>query len=204
MLSSSSSSHIDHINAAAPTVVMATAMTDRLLRRIREVHAAGLKSYGLLVADPAEPTFPYRATDVVFFDPLRNRRNEPGMRAAFHAQGEYFRAYEDAGFVADPAEVLAVDRELQERGLEPVAMFHTHRRQPANFSHIDYRLHNPAYPWHLIISMTDAQPVLRAFEVRKTLDDFGIDPDDANEGSECDYPGPEVTPLAIVSDREAA
>jgi proteasome lid subunit RPN8/RPN11 len=141
---------------------------------------------------------------VVFFDPSRNRRNEPGMRAAFHAQGQYFRAYEDAGFVADPTEVLTVDRELQERGLEPVALFHTHRRQPANFSHIDYRLHNPAYPWHLIISMRDARrPVLRAFEVRKTLDDFGIGPDDANEGSERDYPGPEVTPLAILSDVEA-
>jgi hypothetical protein len=46
--------------------------------------------------------------------------------------------------------------------------------------------------------------VLRAFEVRKTLDDFGISPGDANEGSEGDYQGPEVTPLTMVSDTRAA
>ncbi|HEX5090022.1 MAG TPA: hypothetical protein VFV89_19595 [Nocardioides sp.] len=80
-----------------------------------------------------------------------------------------------------------------------------HRRPPANFSHIDVRLHNPAYPWHPIISMRDARrPVLRAFGEQKTLDDFGIGSGDANESSECDYTGPEVTPMAIVSDTRAA
>ena len=186
-------------------VMLPHALTDRFLRRISTVHDAGLKSFGLLVGDPGDPSFPYRPVDVVFFDPRRNRRNEPAIQAAFHAQGSYFRTYDDAGFVADPAEVLAVDRDLDARGLEAVALFHTHRRQPANFSHIDFRLHNPAYPWHLIISMRDARrPVLRAFGVRKMLDDFGIGSGDANEGSECDYTGPEVTPLAIVSDTRAA
>ena len=42
---------------------------------------------------------------------------------------------------------------IERRGLEPVAAFHVHRRQPANFSTIDYRLHNPAFNWHLIISL---------------------------------------------------
>lgn len=186
-------------------VMLPHALTDRFLRRISTVHDAGLKSFGLLVADPGDPSFPYRPVDVVFFDPRRNRRNEPAIQAAFHAQGSYFRTYDDAGFVADPAEVLAVDRDLDARGLEAVALFHTHRRQPANFSHIDFRLHNPAYPWHLIISMRDARrPMLRAFGVQKMLDDFGIGSGDANEGSECDYTGPEVTPLAIVSDTWAA
>ena len=189
----------------APEVVVPRALMDRFLHRVSRVHAAGLKSFGLWVADPADPAFPYRPSDVVFFDPKRNLRNAPGIRDSFHAQGSYFRSYDDAGFVADPAEVLAVDRQLEARGLEPVALFHTHRRQPANFSHIDYRLHNPAYSWHLIVSLRDArQPVLRAFEVRKTLDDFGISPADANEGSEGDYQGPEVTPLTMVSDTRAA
>ncbi len=84
-------------------------------------------------------------------------------------------------------------------------MFHSHRRQPANFSHIDYRLHNPAYPWHLIIAMSDPRrPVLRAFHVTKDPANFGIDPSDDNEHSERDYTGPEVEPLPIVVHRDAA
>ena len=71
------------------------------------------------------------------FDPTRNRRNDPAMRSAFEAQGEYFRAYDDAGFVADAGELLAVHRRLDASGQEAVAAFHVHRRQPANFSLID-------------------------------------------------------------------
>jgi hypothetical protein len=108
------------------------------------------------------------------------------MRSAFEAQGEYFRAYDDAGFVADSAELLALYRRLDACDLEAVALFHVHRRQPANFSVIDFRLHNPAYAWHLIISLRNpAHPVLRAFAVRKGLaSDFGISAEDHNEGSE--------------------
>lgn len=176
-----------------------------LLRRAGAIHAAGLKSYGLLVAHPDAPGYPYAATDVVFFDPTKNRRNDPAIRPAFEAQGEYFRAYDDAGFVADSGELLSVYRRLEQSGLEPVGMFHTHRRQPANFSHIDYRLHNPAYPWHLIIAMSDPhRPVLRAFDVQKDPTEFGIDPGDDRQGSERDYTGPEVTPLQIQTEREAA
>jgi hypothetical protein len=88
------------------------ALTDRFLRRISTVQDAGLKSFGLLVADPGDPSFPHRPVDVVFVDPSRNRRNESAIQAAFRAQGSYLRTYDDAGFVADPAEVMAVDREL--------------------------------------------------------------------------------------------
>src|SRR4029450_2382455 len=61
------------------------------------VHAAGRKSFGLLVADPTTPQCPYCATDVVFFDPAKNRRNDPAFRPAFQAQGSYCRSYDDAG-----------------------------------------------------------------------------------------------------------
>ena len=172
----------------------------RLLGTTTAVHAAGLKSFGLLLADPLDPDFPFVATDVAFFDPMKNRRNDPAMRAAFEAQGQYFRAYDDAGFVADAAELLEIYRRLDASGLEAVALFHVHRRQPANFSVIDFKLHNPAYAWHLIISLRDpAHPVLRPFAVRKdATSDFGITPHDHNEGSEQTYPGPEVTPLRLV------
>jgi proteasome lid subunit RPN8/RPN11 len=171
----------------------------RLLATTTAVHAAGLKSFGLLLADPRDQGFPYVATDVAFFDPAKNRRNDPAMRTAFEAQGQYFRAYDDAGFVADATELLEVYRRLDADGLEAVALFHVHRRQPANFSVIDFRLHNPAYAWHLIISLRDpAHPVLRPFRVRKDpTADFGISADDHNEGSEMSYDGPEVAPLRL-------
>ena len=177
-------------------------LLDRLLATTTAVHAAGLKSFGLLLADPSAPGFPFVATDVAFFDPRKNRRNDPAMRSAFEAQGTYFRAYDDAGFVADAAELLAVHRRLDACGLDAVALFHVHRRQPANFSVIDFRLHNPAYRWHLIISLRDpAHPVLRPFEVRKDLTaDFGISAEEHNEGSEQTHAGPEVSTLELVVD----
>jgi len=180
-------------------------LLDRIIDTTTAVHAAGLKSFGLLLADPAHPRFPYSATDVVFFDPHKNRRNDAAHRPAFEAQGSYFRDYEDAGFVADSAELLDVYRYLDEVELEAVALFHVHRRQPANFSFIDFRLHNPAYAWHLIICLRDAaHPVLAPFAVRKDeTSEFGIDPHDDNEGSELSYPGPEVTPLRLVLDARA-
>ncbi len=172
----------------------------RLLGTTTAVHAAGLKSFGLLLADPRDPDFPFVATDVAFFDPMKNRRNDPGMRPAFEAQGEYFRAFDDAGFVADAGELLEIYRRLDASDLDAVALFHVHRRQPANFSVIDFRLHNPAYAWHLIISLRDpAHPVLRPFAVRKDpASGFGISADDHHEGSEQTYTGPEVTPLRLV------
>jgi proteasome lid subunit RPN8/RPN11 len=134
-------------SAAAPVagppvaVQMSAEVFSRLLARAQELNAAGLKAYGLLAGDPGAPGFPFRAVEAVILDPHRNRRNDAEHRAAFHAQGSYFRAFEDAGFVADPADLLRCWRRIEDAGLEPVAVFHVHRRQPANFSSIDYRLH---------------------------------------------------------------
>ena len=180
-------------------VAMPAELCLRLLRRAARIHRAGLKSYGLLVAEPGTAGYPFTVADVVFLDPRKNRRNDPGHRAAFRAQGEYFRQYDDAGFVADPAELLAAWQEIEDSGRQVVAPFHTHRRQPANFSLIDYRLHNPAFGWHLIISLRDPRrPVLQPFRVHKDLSDFGISDRDACQGSELAFQGPEVEPLALV------
>jgi proteasome lid subunit RPN8/RPN11 len=179
---------------------MPAALCLELLRRAAEIHRAGLKSYGLLIAEPGTPGYPFTATGVVFLDSRKNRRNDPGHRAAFRAQGGYFRQFDDAGFVADPAELLAAWRAIEDSGAQIVAPFHSHRRQPANFSLIDYRLHNPAFAWHLIISLRDARrPVIQPFRVHKELSDFGISDRDACQGSELAYQGPEVAPLALVA-----
>jgi proteasome lid subunit RPN8/RPN11 len=186
-------------------LVLPGEVVDRFYARAQAIHASGLKSYGLFVADPRSPGYPFTACDAVFFDPAKNRRNDPRLRPAFEAQGGYFKSYDDAGFVADSHDLLRVHQQLEKSGLEAVAMFHSHRRQPANFSHIDYRLHNPAYSWHLIVAMRDPhRPVLRAFEVRKDSRNFGIDPSDNNQNSELDYTGPEVRPLRIVVEPRAA
>src|SRR5215470_3240153 len=180
-------------------VAIPAALCSRVLQQAARIHRAGLKSYGLLVAEPGAPGYPFTATGVVFFDPRKNRRNDPGYRAAFHAQGDYFRQFDDAGFVADPAELLAACRAIEDSGREIVAPFHSHRRQPANFSLIDYRLHNPAFAWHLIISLADPRrPVLQPFGVAKEPSDFGISDRDARQGSELAYTGPEVAPLALA------
>jgi proteasome lid subunit RPN8/RPN11 len=172
----------------------------QLLRQAAQIHRAGLKSYGLLIAEPGAAGYPFTATDVVFLDSSKNRRNDPGHRAAFRAQGDYFRQFDDAGFVADPTELLAVCRAIEDSGRQIVAPFHSHRRQPANFSLIDYRLHNPAFAWHLIVSLRDPRrPVLQPFRVHKDLSDFGISDQDACQGSELAYQGPEVQPLALVA-----
>src|SRR5262249_57829871 len=88
--------------AVTDAVAMPADLCQRLLRRAAQIHRAGLKSYGLLIAEPGTDGYPFTATDVVFLDARKNRRNDPGNRAAFHAQGEYFQQFDDAGFVADP------------------------------------------------------------------------------------------------------
>jgi proteasome lid subunit RPN8/RPN11 len=180
-------------------VEMPPAVCQRLLRQAQDVNAAGLKGFGLLLGDPQMPGHPFQVVHFVMFDPHRNRRNDPDYRSAFHAQGRYFREFDDAGFVADPAELLSVWRRIENSGLDVVAPFHVHRRQPANFSTIDYRLHNPAFAWHLIISLRDpTQPVIQPFRVTKKATDFGIAEQDDLEGSERAYSGPEVSPLHLV------
>ena len=72
-------------NEIHDAVDMPAALCLRLLQRAEEIHRAGLKSYGLLIAEPGTPGYPFTATGVVFFDPRKNRRNDPGHRAAFRA-----------------------------------------------------------------------------------------------------------------------
>src|SRR5215831_13925804 len=61
-------------------VTMPAAVCLGLLRQAAGIHRAGLKSYGLLVAEPGAAGYPFTATGVVFFDPRKNRRNDPGYR----------------------------------------------------------------------------------------------------------------------------
>jgi len=184
---------------ARQVVTMPSKLCQSMLRRADELHNRGLKAFGVLTGHPSDHATPYSAVDAVFFDASNNRRNDPHYRSAFRAQGNYFREYEDAGFVADPRELLQVWRTVERAGQEVIAPFHIHRRQPANFSMIDYRLHNPAFAWHLIVSLSEpGRPVLQPFSVKKSDSEFGINADDDLEHSEQSYDGPEVRPMTLV------
>ena len=81
-------------------VHMPAALCLGVLRQAAGIHRAGLKSYGLLVAEPGTAGYPFIATGVVFLDARKNRRNDPAHRAAFRAQGEYFRGSKNTTPVA--------------------------------------------------------------------------------------------------------
>ena len=169
------------------------------LQQAKTVHARGLKSYGVFTAEADGSAF--HPTGVTFFDPTRNRRNSLPHRAAFQAQGTYFRAHDDAGFVVDSQEMVIIDRAISQTGQTIVALFHSHRRQPPNFSSIDYRLHNPLFSWHLVVCLRDpARPEIQPFLVEKDFDfdDFGIDATDNREGCENSYLGDNVRPLELL------
>jgi proteasome lid subunit RPN8/RPN11 len=135
-------------------------LRDQLLAVVREHHPQ--KSFGYLLS----PNGRTRPTDFVRFE--GNIRNSPGWREKFHSFGRYFVEHDDAGFVTTPEESWRVAQEIAARGLDEIAVFHTHRRHPANFSGVDYELHVSRFHnlWHLIISMRNPElPQLRAFAV---------------------------------------
>lgn len=120
------------------------------------------KSFGYLVSDIGKDV----ATDFLIFED--NVRNDGRWREEFESRGRYFVKYHDAGFVATPEETWRIQKEMWSRGLLEIAVFHTHRRHPANFSKIDYDLHLSRFASlpHVIISLRNSsQPQLRAFSV---------------------------------------
>ena len=176
---------------------MAARLCLQFLRQATAIHSDGFKAYGVFTAPVGES--PFRPVDVRFFDAHHNCRNSPQHRPAFEAQGSYFRAHADAGFVVDGKELAQVERAVAAAGQTIVAPFHSHRRQPPNFSAIDYRLHTPWFTWHLVLSLRNpAIPELQPFRVAKGLDEFGIHAGDEREGSEAAYQGANVWPLELV------
>lgn len=118
------------------------------------------KSFGyLLASDKSAPI-----EDFVLFE--GNLRNSASWRPEFERRGAYFRENPDAGFVATEADALRVQREIWNRQLVEVAVFHTHRRHPVNFSSVDYELHISRFPslLHVVISLRNlSYPRLGAF-----------------------------------------
>ena len=185
-----------HVATDEP-IRMAARLCLCFLQQATAIHSHGFKAYGVFTA-PAGGS-PFRPVDVRFFDAHHNCRNSPQHRPAFEAQGSYFRAHADAGFVVDGQDLARVERTVAAAGQMIVAPFHSHRRQPPNFSAIDYRLHTPWFAWHLVLGLRNpATPELQPFRVDKGLDEFGIHAADDREGSEQAYQGDNVRPLELV------
>jgi formylglycine-generating enzyme required for sulfatase activity/proteasome lid subunit RPN8/RPN11 len=144
--------------AEVETVVLPSSLVDDILSYVTLRYPS--KSFGYLAAGP-DGSQPH---EFVGFED--NIRNEERWRQDFESRGRYFVDHPDAGFVATEEESWRVQRHLARRDLHEVAMFHTHRRHPGNFSEIDYELHvsRSAWMWHLVISLRNVtMPQLRAF-----------------------------------------
>lgn len=190
---------------SGPTVLLSASLFIHFVETVGAIHARGLKAFGVFVTS-ARGGREDEPTDVLFLDPTRNRRNDEAHRSAFEAQGAYFRRHDDAGFVADPRDVRELEERARHAGQVLVAPFHSHRRQPANFSEIDFRLHNPLFGWHLVISLCEPdRPAVQPFVVQKPLEDFGIDPTDAVGGEgEAAYVGEGVRPMTLLVEGRAS
>ncbi|MBF6170089.1 formylglycine-generating enzyme family protein [Nocardia blacklockiae] len=139
-------------------LVLPAALANSLLSYVRARYP--VKSFGYLLAASGRR----RPTEFIGFE--NNIRNDDRWRERFEARGRYFTDHPDAGFVADEDESWRVQQYIMRRNLHEVAVFHTHRRHPGNFSGIDYDLHvsRSVSPLHLIISLRNVElPQLRAF-----------------------------------------
>lgn len=69
-------------------------------------------------------------------------------------------------FTMDPAEQLAVAKDMRARGLELLAIYHSHPSSPARLSAEDIRLAFTPGVSYLIVSLSeDRDPVIRAFRI---------------------------------------
>ncbi|EKU99240.1 hypothetical protein Lepto7375DRAFT_1263 [Leptolyngbya sp. PCC 7375] len=182
----------------SPGINMSAELFLQFLSEASKHHAIGLKSFGVFLS-PLHSS-EYSPNNVIFCNSKENRRNSPDNRAVFEAQGAYFRKHDDAGFVADSKDMLHIDETAHHLRSVPVGLFHSHRRQPANFSLVDYKLHNPLFPWHLVISLSDPEhPVVQVFLVEKSFDDFGLEADNFIEDEgELPYDGFEVKTARLL------
>jgi [CysO sulfur-carrier protein]-S-L-cysteine hydrolase len=71
-------------------------------------------------------------------------------------------------YSVDPRELIAIYREIQEKGWDILAIYHSHTHTEAYPSPTDIELAFLPAPLYLIISLTDPnQPVIKGFHIRE-------------------------------------
>jgi proteasome lid subunit RPN8/RPN11 len=68
-------------------------------------------------------------------------------------------------FSIDPREQLAAVKDMRASGLQPLGNFHSHPASPARPSEEDIRLAFDPAASYLILSLAEADPVLKAFHI---------------------------------------
>lgn len=81
-------------------------------------------------------------------------------------------------FSMDPKEQLAAVKDMRANGLELLGNWHSHPESPSRPSEEDKRLAYDPTVNYLILSLMDAEPVLKAFDIDKdrnvTVEDISI------------------------------
>lgn len=91
----------------------------------------------------------------------------------FETIGNYYYDHEDAGFVADPYEIMEVDSAFNNAGLKKVGVFHIHQRHPNMFTFADWELHPNSDLLHLVISYRNrSYPSYKCYRVNKETKDI--------------------------------
>ena len=70
-------------------------------------------------------------------------------------------------FSLDPAEQLAVVKDMRSRGLVPLGNWHSHPETPSRPSAEDIRLAYDSRAIYLILSLAEDEPILRAFHIEE-------------------------------------
>lgn len=69
-------------------------------------------------------------------------------------------------YEVDPRELLAADRDAEDRGASLIGVFHSHTHTPAYPSPTDVA-QAPDPDWHyILVSLRDSEPVIRSFRIR--------------------------------------
>ena len=90
---------------------------------------------------------------------------DPEIKAMFEAYGEFY-CDQDRGFWVEGDELIDVTRQIEEKGQQIVAIYHSHRCLCATPSQLDLDLHYDPDVLAVIVSLADPHsPEVRAFKM---------------------------------------
>ena len=70
-------------------------------------------------------------------------------------------------FSFDPKEQFAVVKDMRQKKLSLIAVYHSHPETPARLSEEDLTLFNDPNPVYIIVSLCDSSPIAKGFFVKK-------------------------------------
>lgn len=134
------------------------------------------KAYGIIAgrsSDRAEELYPLQTN----LRPL-----DPEIKAMFEAYGEFY-CDQDRGFWVEGDELFTVTRQIEEKGQQIVAIYHSHRCRRAAPSQVDIDLHYDPHVLAVIVSLADPHsPEVRAFKIgRDSYQEVNINGDSPKE-----------------------